>query len=475
MGTDIAQLRRNILGSDGRVIHAKAKQELLDFLGAAHEERVARLIQRVIGKSDGGRRKIFDYIVDFWESALIEAPYKEEEYRGINLSRRPFLAPSIPSDGKAYAFAEQYRWDTYFHNLGFILAGGNDLAAEQLMNFVDVFDEYRRIPNALVSSYLSHAQPPLEAFGIYDLIEAGVKDERIDLLMNMVESELFMEWWDRGRGKRYERQTTELAEKYGLLTRYTNIHFHPLLAGCEDGKDHNWVTVMYGANYLPVQLNSLVYGTIDRLERYFGDKSLGNDMKKACIYEELKNRMRDDFQKVFWVESGKWKGFRNYSIKEEAEGSILYGDLSAEIFPLFVKIATNEQAEITKENLVKYYEGEYGLSATSKSLREGGGIPCAPAGEWQFQWEYPNMWAPLMYIACTGLKNYGYNTEALRLEKKWVDHVEVFFEKNGGGFAEKYAFSPGLEVENGFYGNIKGFGWTIAVYLKFLHDLEYKE
>lgn len=475
MAQSIQDIRKSLLQDEKKVIVPKSRPDLLSFLGNTHDEQRSHLIEKIIPSLQTAhyttlRQPIFDYIISFWEQAILQLPYRQEEYRGVNLAKRPFLAPSIPSPDSNFKFIEQYRWDTYFHNRGFNLVGGTELAINQLLNFVDVYAEFKRIPNVLVSSYLSHCEPPLEAFAAFDLINNGIKDDRIHQIMKMVEEELFTEWLDAGRGKRYERQTQELVDQYGLLTRYTNMHFHSLLAGCEDGKDHNWVTVKYGSNYLPVQLNAIIYGIVDRLEEYYHRADLGHDEKKAPIYAEMKKQFYEDFQKTFWVADGNWQGFRNHSTLKGQSGPILYGDLAAEIFPLFVKVATHEQAEVTKNNLEKYYLGDYGLSTTSLDLRKGGSIEHPPAGEWEFQWEYPNCWAPLMLIAVQGLKNYGYTKEALEYQKRWVEHVEHRFERTGV-FAEKYVYTSGLHVSEGFYGNVKGFGWTIAVYLEFLKDL----
>jgi alpha,alpha-trehalase len=310
----------------------------------------------------------------------------------------------------------------------------------------------------------------MEIFSAFDLIKAGVpKVGWLEKLINVVEEDLFVEWLDGGGGKVHSRQTKETLERYGLLTRYTGIHYHPLLASCEDGKDHNWISLTYGDKYLPVQLNSIIYGILDHLVMYYNDRHLGNNLARAGEYSELKEQFLQDFQEIFWCENGKWTGFRNYLIIPGSEGQILYGDLAAEIFPLFNGIATAEQAEITKNNLEKYYKGDYGLATTSLELRKGGSIE-EPSGNWSYQWEYPNCWAPLMMVAVDGLKRYGYAKEALGYEKNWVQFIEKEFYKNGG-FAEKSPYSSHVKVEKGFYGTVKGFGWTIAIYLQFLRDL----
>jgi len=449
-----------------------------DFLGKTKKDKVEAVLLKILPGENQAvvearkkREKIFGYIIDFWERSLITAPYMKNLGKGLNLAPYPFLTPSGKFNGNDFSFSEQYRWDTFFQNRGLILIGGYHLAINQLLNFVDVFKRYKRVPNALTTWFMSHSQPPLDMISLFDLLSAGVpKGSWLPQIVDMVEQELLTEWWDYGSEKQLPRQTKKLIEKFGLLTRYNSIHFHPLLDSCEDGKDHNWTTTTYGSDYLPVQLNAIIYGIINRLISYYEDPDLGNNYQRVHIYQGLRQKLYSDFQKIFWVDKGRWRGFRNFSIKPGQEKPIYYGDLAAEIWPLFFRIATDQQAEITKQNLEKYYKGEYGLAATSLALRKGGSIKKAPEGYHSFQWEYPNCWPPLMMVAVDGLKNYGYVNEAIEYEKQWISHIEKEFERIHG-FTEKQPYTSRVNVSNGYYGVLKGFGWTISTYLYFLHDL----
>jgi len=467
----ILQLRQKILGKTTTVNPSQLKKDLYQFLGSTKEKRVDTLIKKVIGtQTSEKRKKIFEHIIDFWECSTIEVGYKEPGFKGLNLAKRPFLTPTGSNDSSVFAFDEQYRWDTFFQNKGLILAGGFNLAFGQVMNLTDVFQEFKRIPNALSIPFLSRPQPPFEMMMIMDLLKGGFKhDEKIRLVVNVIEEELVTEWFDYGTGKQNCRQSKDLVEKYGLLTRY-EPHSNPFIVGCEDGKDHNWITATYSFEHLPVQLNAILFRAISLLFEYYSSLNWGNDAMKAELYHDYKKKMSRDFQKVFWCETGKWKGFRNYSLLPEKKGHILYGDLSSEIFPLFSNLATVPQAEIIKKNLSRYYEGDIGFAATSIKLRQGGSIPKKPSGQWKFQWEHPNCWPPLMLIAVEGLKNYGYIKEALTYQKKWVEFVEEEFDRILG-FAEKYPYSRNTKVEPGYYRVMKGFGWTIGVYLQFIYDL----
>lgn len=459
--------------------------ELYQFLGETVIEQAMTMAERVIpGDIEAAqaarttRREIFEYIAHYFHRSTLKLDYLAPIGKGLNLAHRPFLTPSGPAGGEEFTFAEQYRWDTYFQNRALILIGAYDIARDQLLNLVDAFDTFGRIPNALTTDFLSHPQPPLEAMAVYDLLQASYTvDEWSHAMMRVVGQDLVQEWWDYRTGKKNPRQSADFVATYGHhLTRYTSIHFHPLLASCQDGKDHNWINAYYGENYLPVQLNAILYANLGYLADY-QQNHLGNS-ELAATYRELQAALRADFQHYFWVDAGKWRGFRNYSIEKDATGKILYGDLAAEIFPLFVGIATPEQAEVTRQNLWDYYRGDYGLAATSEELRAGGSLETAPPG-WEFQWEL-NCWSPLMLIAVEGLLRYSESNDdlffrdATTYQENWLRWAENEFwnaPPTERGFHEKGPYDSHVQVEPGFYGVLQGFGWTIATYLTFLHRL----
>lgn len=472
--------------------------QIYDKLGSTLQEQAQTLASLILPGNDyqkerQDRQEIFEYIVLFLHRSTFQAPLNSFIGKGQNLAKRPYLAPTgfrtTNPDGEElpdfFYFAEQYRWDTYFHNVLLKLIGFSDVATGQLLNLVDVFNQYQRIPNALTTEFLSHPQPPMEALSAHQLCASDQKKPSwFSPLMHTVEAELFTEWWDFKSGKVYPRQTQEFVSQFGpYLSRYVSIHMHPLLVGCQDGKDHSWINAYYGEYYLPVQLNCLLLKNVELLTNFYTTDQ--PDAEKAQFYQTAQEEMRSRMQELFWVESGRWRGFRNYSIgtSEIPAGPILYGDLSAEIFPLLVGLATPEQAHITLENLQRFYEGDIGLASTSPQLRAGGSIPDSPTG-YEFQWEL-NAWPPMMMLAVEGLQNYSQNpgdafdSYAQKLQKQWVQWIEQEFmsSKNDPthhgqpAMHEKAPYTSSMEVKPGYYGNLRGFGWTVASYLTFLRNL----
>lgn len=86
------------------------------------------------------------------------------------------------------------------------------------------------------------------------------------------------------------------------------------------------------------------------------------------------------------------------------------------------------------------------------------------------QWDAPNGWAPLQWMAYVGLKNYGFKSLADKIKTNWIRLNETTFYKNGK-FTEKYNVESNLaETGGGEYPNQDGFGWTNGVFLSLQKD-----
>lgn len=73
---------------------------------------------------------------------------------------------------------------------------------------------------------------------------------------------------------------------------------------------------------------------------------------------------------------------------------------------------------------------------------------CAPAeSSYTYQWDYPNGWANLHFIAIEGLLNYGYKKDAKRIASKYVNTVVKVF-KSTGNLWEKYIVVNGTQNVN---------------------------
>ena len=114
------------------------------------------------------------------------------------------------------------------------------------------------------------------------------------------------------------------------------------------------------------------------------------------------------------------------------------------------------------------------VNFVKKHLWAPGGIATTSVRTGQ-QWDAPNGWAPLQWIAYRALTNYGFNNDADSLANRWMDlNNRVFLET--GRLMEKYnVLDVNVLAGGGEYPVQDGFGWTNGVYLAMLKDQDEPE
>jgi len=135
-------------------------------------------------------------------------------------------------------------------------------------------------------------------------------------------------------------------------------------------------------------------------------------------------------------------------VKTEGQSSQL---TLAMLFPLFFKLATQNQADAV-------------AAIVEEKFLSQGGLPTTLINSGQ-QWDFPNGWAPLQWIAVKGLHNYGHQKLAKEIAQRWCQINEKVFQ-NTGKMMEKYnVVDLTLEAGGGEYEVQEGFGWSNGVYL----------
>ena len=87
------------------------------------------------------------------------------------------------------------------------------------------------------------------------------------------------------------------------------------------------------------------------------------------------------------------------------------------------------------------------------------------------QHDYPNGWPHQQWIVIRGLMNYGFQDDARRLAKKYLDLCQSVFRKTGF-FWEKYnvvSCEPGSSER---YDTQTGFGWTNAIFIRLVNKFK---
>jgi len=79
------------------------------------------------------------------------------------------------------------------------------------------------------------------------------------------------------------------------------------------------------------------------------------------------------------------------------------------------------------------------------------------------QWDSPNGWAPLHWVVIKGLENYGYDSLAAEIKKRWIaTNMRVYESQHR--LVEKYNILQNNSLgTGGEYPLQDGFGWTNGV------------
>lgn len=384
-----------------------------------------------------------EYIESYWKKLERFHPKDDESLLGLP---KPYLVPSY-DETASFDYNELYYWDSFFMVQGmFEQPDRKELVtgiAEDLMHLMKRFSV---IPNASRTYLMGRSQPPFLTTFIYEAYNAyGLDREWLKQAIEVAKDEYATVW--QGVKKPNERLV------YKGLSRYYDINYLHDLAEAESGWD---MTPRFGRkalNYVPVDLNALLYKyEIDfaRTARMFDQK------REAAMWEQLAAARKRTMNDLMW---DKLRGlYYDYNYAKERRGNI---SSLATYFPMWAGMVTEKQAASLVKAL-RRFENKGGL-ATTDALPIGQYVP----GSIPVQWAYPNGWAPLHFIVVEGLLKYGYHEDAKRIAMKWLKNNLDWFNTHGV-FLEKYnVVSPDKPPQKGVYPSQTGFGWTNAVFERF--------
>lgn len=386
-----------------------------------------------------------EYIANYWQNVLRFHPKDDESLLGLP---KPYLVPSY-SEKTGFDYNELYYWDSYFMVQGMLDADHKELVMGILEDLMALFTRFKVIPNASRTYLMGRSQPPFLTTFIFDVYQAY--DPGLEWLAQNIETakqEYATVWL--GMKKPNERQV------HKGLSRYYDINYLHDLAEAESGWD---MTPRFGRralNYLPVDLNALLYkyeADFARAARLLGDK------REAARWDDAASIRKATMNSLMW---DRIRGlYYDYNYVKERRGNV--SSLAA-YFPMFAGMVDEKQAAAMVRAL-RRFENKGGLATTD----------ALPVGQFVFgsmptQWAYPNGWAPLQYVVIRGLERYGYHVDARRIAMKWLKNNLSWFTIHDV-FLEKYnVVSPEKPPTKGVYPSQEGFGWTNGVFERLCQD-----
>ena len=372
----------------------------------------------------------------------------------------PYTVPSVDT-----MFQEMYYWDTYFTNVGLIISGNVKQAQHNVNNMMYLIETYGYMPNGNRIYYLNRSQPPFLFLMVRDIFQQERDEEWLKKAYKSLEIE-YSFWQNHrvapnglnvyGNSQKIKEQdllvlNKEYVARTGVPTADTvedmTEYAHAMLAFSESGWDCTSRFELEGHHYNPVDLNSLLYG----FERYMQEISGVLANGKEVLWKERADLRKKKMDEYLWNSDKQL--YMDWNFCEGHFSPILS---AASLYPLFFQICDSIKGE---EDLLDKLLLNYGVSAT-----ESIGI------ETNYQWDYPNVWAPLQYIACIGCQNYGRLDVAKKIASRYTLLIENGFDDTGNLW-EKYDGNTG-RVSSQDYTAPTMMGWTAGTYLYFKNYLD---
>ncbi len=374
-------------------------------------------------------------------------------------------------------FREIYYWDSYFTMLGLQVSGKIDLIESMIENFAYFINEFGFIPNGNRTYYLSRSQPPffalmvnllseergdavllkykaaLEkeyAFWMQDTDKLSVATNNLKHAVLLPDGAVLNRYWDTKETPRPESYSEDVhistgKENKGALCR--NIR-----AAAESGWDFSsrWfadglhMETIQTTSIIPVDLNCLLLFMEKLLQKTY---EMENDAVQSGLFAAKINHRKKAIHQYCWSEKENCFFDYNFSIQQQQ----IHFNL-AMVFPLFFNVATTAQAAAVAEIIKTKFLFNGGLITTIYKTGQ--------------QWDAPNGWAPLQWMAYKGLKNYRFTELADAIKNNWLHNCEKVYAETGKMMEKYNVMDTNITAGGGEYPNQDGFGWTNGVYLK---------
>ena len=420
-----------------------------------------------------------EHIDDLWPVLTRTTDKASNKWDSLLPLPKPYVVPG----GR---FREVYYWDSYFTMLGLAESDHWDKISDMVDNFAYEIDTFGHIPNGNRSYYLSRSQPPFfslmvellathdsDALKKYrpqmekeyaywmdgvDALQPGQANKRV---VKLDDGAVLNRYWDDRDTPRPESWFDDVNTAKSNPNRPATEIYRDLRSAAASGWDFSsrWMDdpqklgTIRTTSIVPVDLNALMF----KMEKLLARASQeSGDAASASKYETLATARQKAIESHLWNDKEGW--YADYDLKSKKVRNQL---TAAALFPLYVKAAAQDRAEKV-------------AAATSSRLLKPGGIATTTVNSGQ-QWDAPNGWAPLQWVAAEGLQNYGQEKVSMDVTWRFLKNVQHTYDREKK-LVEKYDVSTtGTGGGGGEYPLQDGFGWSNGVTLKMLDRVCPKE
>jgi len=392
-------------------------------------------ISKTLKVDERDLRDVLGYIENFWPKLIRNNPEDAGTLIGLP---NPYVVPA-----ESEFFQEMYYWDSFPVILALLDNNTySKLAVGMVENLLYLVNRFGIIPNATRFYFLTRSQPPHLSHAVWHVFEKTEDKKWLSKVVPTVEYE-YKNVWFGDIHPNYRRI-------YNDLSRYYDINVLDDLAEAESGWD---MTARYSGkclDYLPVDLNCLLYIYENDLTNFY--KILKN-AKKEKFYRDRAKKRAFEINHLMWNDESGY--YHDYNFIREGKSPVI---TIAGTYPMTVGIASEAQAKRMVEMIENRLLKKYGVVQGEKFVENK-------------QWDWPNGWALMQLRIIEGLMIYGYRGLALKIIKRWIGlNIKLF--RESGKLWEKYDVVHGRIGMADRYPTQHGFAWTNACFLLILDIAE---
>ncbi len=294
-------------------------------------------------------------------------------------------------------------WDSVFHALGNYHIEPQ-LAFESFASVFDVQHENGFIPHMFWpgGEYI-HTQPPVLAWGLYELYRRSGKKEWVEAYYDKLEK--YLKWDVENRDE----------DQNGLLEWFLEAEEINCIcgeSGCDNSPRFDDVKPMDAIDFSCFMASE--YRAMKSLSQVLGKKD------KQMHYDRLYREIRQKINELLYDEAD-----GRYYDRELATGELKKVSAATSFLPLFAGVCDEAQAKRLVEDLQnpETFGTAFGVPSVSKQDATYGSD----------MWRGP-VWINFNYLIIQGLREYGYTELAQRLQENTLQQIEYWYHKDGAIF-----------------------------------------